>query len=160
MILPLRRRHRWIIGTWWLLLPAAFAAGLAARKPVPAISSIPALTAGDSGEFERVVWTQSDLWPGQRIGTQLRRNMAGAMALELAVESLVKPDLLLYWASGAETNPTTGLPDNARLLGAATQRALLPFPAAARGEPGRLLLYSLADHEVVAASKPLVVQPD
>jgi hypothetical protein len=142
-----------------MLLPAAFAAGLAARKPVPAAISIPALTAGGSGEFERVVWTQSDLWPGQRLVTQLRRNMAGAMALELAAESLAKPDLLLYWASGAETN-TTGLPDNARLLGAAIQRAWLPFPPAARGEPGRLLLYSLADHEIVAASKPLVVQPD
>jgi hypothetical protein len=52
------------------------------------------------------------------------------------------------------------LPDNARLLGALSNRSPLPIPADVRGESGRLLLYSLAVHEVVAASQSFVVEKD
>ena len=67
---------------------------------------------------------------------------------------LAKPDVLVYWAAGKET-AVEGLPDNARLLGALSNHAPLPIPADVRGEAGRFVLYSLADHEVVATSKAL-----
>ena len=111
-----------------------------------------------ASDFGAVVWTKADLWPDQRIITSLRRNAAGIAAVELMFQDLVKPDVLVYWAAGKET-AVESLPDNARLLGALSNRVPLPIPADARGEAGRLVLYSLADHEVVAVSqllKPLI----
>ena len=70
---------------------------------------------------------------------------------------LAKPDVLVYWAAGKET-AVEGLPDNARLLGALSNH--LPLPTDARGETGRLVLYSLADHELVAVSRGFIVQKD
>ena len=151
MIRPLRQRHRVIVCTLGVLLPVAFAAGLVARKTVPVIASLPSGLAGQANDFGRVVWTKTDVWPGQRIITSLRRDAAGSVAVELMFRDLAKPDVLVYWAAGKES-AVEGLPDNARLLGALSHRAPLPIPADARGEAGRFVLYSLADHEVVAVS--------
>lgn len=159
MIRPLRQRHRTMVCTLGVLLPIAFAAGLAARKPVPVAATVPSGLADQANDFGRVVWTRTDLWPGQRIVTSLRRNAAGSVAVELIVRDLAKPDVLVYSAAGKDT-AVEGLPDNARLLGALSNRAALPIPADARGETGRLVLYSLADQEVVAASRAFTVQKD
>jgi hypothetical protein len=135
-----------------VLLPAAFAAGLVARKPIPVAATVPSGLAGPSNDFGKVVWTKTDLWPGQRIITNLRRDAAGSVAVELMLRDLARPDVLVYWAAGKEST-VEGLPDHARLLGALSNRTPLPIPTDARGETGRFVLYSLADHEVVAASK-------
>ncbi len=157
MIRPLRRRHRVIVSTLGVLLPVAFAASLAARKPVPVVATVPSGLADQGNDFGRIVWTKTDIWPGQRIVTSLRRDSAGSVAVELMFRDLAKPDVLFYWAAGKEA-AAGGLPDNARLLGALSNRTPLPIPAAVRGEVGRFVLYSLADHEVVASSKPFIVQ--
>lgn len=70
-----------------------------------------------------------------------------------AVKEFVKPDLIVYWISG---NPeiTGKLPDNALLLGAFSASAL-SLPATAASESGALVLYSLANNEIVAVSKPV-----
>jgi hypothetical protein len=159
MIRPLRQRHRVIVCTLGVLLPVALAAGLAARKPVPMAANLPLELAGQRNDFAKVVWTKTDLWPGQHILTSLRRDAAGSGAVELMFRDLAKPDVLVYWAAGKES-AGEGWPDNARLLGALSNRAPLPIPGEVRGEAGRLLLYSLADHEVVAASKAFVVEKD
>src|SRR5437870_1315052 len=154
MIRPLRKRHRVMVCTLGVLLPVAFAAGLVARKPVPVAATMPSELAGTASDFGRVVWTKPDIWPGQRIITSLRRDAAGSVAVELLCRDLAKPDVLVYWAAGKE--PTAeGLPDKARLLGALSNRVPFPIPADARGEIGRLVLYSLADQEVVTASNPV-----
>ena len=159
MIRPLRQRHRLMVCTLGVLLPIAFTAGIAARKPVPMAVNVPPGLAGKENDFSKVVWTKTDLWPGQRIITSLRRDAAGSLAVELMFQDLVKPDVLVYWAAGKDT-AGEGLPDNARLLGALASRTSLPLPTDVRGEAGRFVLYSLADHEVVAASRAFIIQKD
>ena len=159
MIRPLRQRHRVMVCTLGVLLPVAFIGGIAARRPVAVSNSVPVELENEASDFGTVIWTKADLWPDQRIITSLRRNAAGIAAVELMFRDLVKPDVLVYWAAGKET-AVESLPDNARLLGALSNRVPLPIPADARGEAGRLVLYSLADHEVVATSRAFIVQKD
>ncbi|MEO8429377.1 MAG: hypothetical protein ABI651_19975 [Verrucomicrobiota bacterium] len=156
MIRPLRRRHRVMVCTLGVLLPFVFVAGIAARRPVPVARSVPVELESKLSDFGTVVWTKADLLPGQRIITSLRRNAASLVAVTFMFRDLAKPDVLVYWATGKGT-AVEGLPDNARLLGALSNGVPLPIPAAARGEAGRVVLYSLADHEVVATSKPLTL---
>ena len=157
MIRPLRQRHRVVVCALGVLLPLAFAAGLAARKPLPIAKSLPSELTGKAKDFGHVLWTKADLWPGQLIITSLRRDAAGSVGVALMFRDLVKPDLLIYWASGKET-AIEGLPETARLLGALSDGTPLSFPPEARGEAGRFVLYSLADHEVVATSSTFIVQ--
>ncbi len=152
MIRPLRKRHCVMVCTLGVLLPVAFAAGLVARKPVPVAATMPSELAGTASDFDRLVWTKPDIWPGQRIITSLRRDAAGSAVVALMFRDLAKPDVLVYWAAGKDT-AAEGLPENARLLGALSNGAPLSIPGDMRGETGRFVLYSLADHEVVAASK-------
>ena len=155
---PLRQRHRVMVCTLGVVLPVAFVAGIAARRPVPVADALPSRLASNAKDFGRVVLTKTDIWPGQRIITSLRRDAAGSVAVELMFGDLVKPDVLLYWAAGKEGMAVDGLPENARFLGAPSDGAPLPIPAEARGETGRFVLYSLANHEVVAASSPFIIQ--
>lgn len=160
MIRPLRQRHRVTVCTLGIVLPIAFIAGIAGRKPIPMSAALPSQLASNAKDFGEVVLTKVDIWPGQRIITSLRRDAPGSLAVELVFRDLVKPDVLLYWAAGKEGTASDGLPDNARLLGALSTGAPLPIPAEARGEAGRFVLYSLADHEVVAASSAFIIQKD
>jgi len=153
MIRPLRQRHRAIVCTLGVLLPVVFVAGIAVRKPVPVAANVAPSLTDRAKDFGTVVWTKSDIWPGQRSTTSLRRDAAGSVGVELMFSDLVKPDVLVYWAAGRETAIKV-LPENARLLAALSSPTPLPIPADIRGEAGRLMLYSLADHEVVATSKP------
>jgi hypothetical protein len=159
MIRPLRQRHRVIVCSLGVLLPVAFAAGVAARKPVPVAANVRLELAGQRNDFGSVVWTKADIWPRQHIITSLRRDAANSLAVELILGDLAKPDVLVYWAAGKEA-AVDSLPDTARLLGNLLNRSPLPLPPNVRGEAGRLILYSLADHEVVAASKSFVVEKD
>ena len=148
-----------MVCTLGVLVPLAFVAGVAARRPVPASRSVPTALESRASDFVTVLWTKADLWPGQRIITSLRRNAAGSVAVELLIRDLVRPDVLVYWAAGEET-AVEGLPDTARLLGVLSNSTPLPSPADARREGGRFLLYSLADHEVVATSRAFLIQTD
>ena len=147
-----------MISALGVLLPVAFAVGIAARRPIP-VGSVPPELGGKVKDFAQVVWTKPDLWPGHGIITTLRRDDAGSVAAELTLRDLAKPDVLVYWAAGKDT-AAEGLPENARLLGALSNGAPLSIPGEVRGETGRFVLYSLADHEVVAASKAFIVQKD
>jgi len=99
---------------------------------------------------------KEDLWPDQRIVTSLRRAATGYVAVELICRDLVKPDVLVYWAAGKDT-AVESLPEHARLLGALSSGAPVSIPGDLRGEIGRFVLYSLADHEVVAGSRAFIV---
>src|SRR3989442_10262266 len=114
MTRPLRQRHRAMVCSLGVLVPLAFVAGVAARRPVPASRSVPTALESRASDFVTVLWTRADFWPGQRIITSLRRNAAGSVAVELLIRDLVRPDVLVYWAAGAET-AGEGLPDTARL---------------------------------------------
>ena len=135
-----------------VVLPVAFGAGIAARRPVPAATSVPAGLAAKASDFGPVLWSDADLFPGRRIITRLRGDANGGLAAEFMFSGLTRPDVLVYWSSGDEAIADR-LPEDAQLLGALSNGQPLPVPAKQRGQSSRLVLYSLADHEVVAVSK-------
>ena len=155
MIRPLRQRHRVMVWTLTVLLPVTFAVGLIARRPVPVVASVSKELTGPVVTPGQVIWTSADLWPGQSIVTTLHRSAIKAVTVEFMFRDLMKPDVLVYWAAGQETT-AKGLPENVRLLGALQNQVPLPFPVDEHGVTGRFVLYSLADHEVVATSNPFL----
>jgi hypothetical protein len=162
MIRPLRQRHRRMIFALGIFLPVAFVAGLAARRPVPTAQSLPANFKREQLHFERVVWDRADLWPQNSIRTRLLSDKPGGrgFAIELSgTKDIVKPDLIVYWSPDAP-KATNSLPDTAALLGAFVQTEPTPLllPDSAIGTTNAVfLLYSLADHEVIAISQPVTI---
>ena len=158
MIRSLRQRHRQMVITLGVFLPIAFTVGISARRSVPTGPSLSATLAGEPLHFEYVVWDRSDLWAHQAMRTRLLSAKADGkrFAVELStVNEIVKPDLIVYWIPDI-SKIEDALPDNATLLGAfvQTKPTPLPFPGETAARSGVLVLYSLADHEVIAASKP------
>lgn len=135
-----------------VFLPLAFVAGIAARKPVP---DTPPLTLPKSSA---AVWERSGLFTNAAIKLRLARESSDGYAVELsAAKDFLKPDLLVYWAAGA-SEIAGSLPDNAQLIGAFVSSAPLRLPPNALSVNGRVFLYSLADQEIVDASKPFAIQ--
>jgi hypothetical protein len=139
-----------------VFLPVAFAAGIAARRPVPGMTSLPKELGASREKVAATEWERADLFAKTPIQVRLLREGAGPghFALEFsAAKDFVKPDLIVYWVSGSPKITDT-LPQNARLLGAFNPSLALPLPAEAETTVGTLVLYSLANHELVEASKP------
>lgn len=153
MIRPLRERHRIVVCTLAVVLPLALVAGLRGREPV-VLDPSPVGQAGPGSPGRKVIWTRSDLWPGRKYVTRLRGEPRGSLGIETDAGDLVRPDVLVYWAAGTGREPET-LPGNARLLGALVKEGVLPFAADLVDQGGRLILYSLADHQPVAFSRPM-----
>ena len=156
MIRPLRQRHRKIVIALGVTLPILFSIGIAARRPVPTMASLPS----ELGTFSRgsaaTVWKRSDLFTKAPIQARLLRESgkSGRFALELSAPGdFVKPDLIVYWVAGS-SKVTGALPNNALLLGAFSL-AVFTLPANMPSEDGILVLYSLANNEIEAVSKPL-----
>ena len=74
-----------------------------------------------------------------------------------AAKDFVKPDLIVYWVAGSP-NVTDKLADNARLLGAFNSSLALSLSPEAGPGSGVLVLYSLADQEIIEVSKPFAPQ--
>ena len=160
MIRPLRQRHRWMITIIGVLLPIAFAAGIAARRPAPTVATLPTALATTQRHFEAVEWERADLFTKTPIQVRLLRESAGAghFAVEFsAARDFVKPDLIVYWVAG-NPNITNTLPENARLLGVFNSSVALLLPLDAASGSGELALFSLADQEIVEVSKPFALQ--
>lgn len=153
MILQLRRRHRHIVIALGVILPVLFAAGMALRKPIPVVGSLPErLTTVQ--KFDTQIWERNDLFTKAPAGVALLSDGANGKEMALhffAAKNFVKPDLLVYWVAGAPGS-TDSLPEKALLLGE-FGAAALPLPALATGTNGVLVLYSLADDQVVDVSK-------
>lgn len=155
MIRPLRQRHRHMVIALGILLPVAFAVGIAARKPVPVVSELPAALTGAPQKFAAVVWERGDLFTKTPVHVRLLRGQGGVGRFGIglsAAKDFVKPDLIVYWVAG---NPvvTDGPPADAILLG--TFGATLPLPDESAKSSGSLILFSLADNEIVDVSKPV-----
>ncbi len=161
MIRPLRQRHRAMVLTLSVLLPAGFVLGIATRKPVPTDMALPDKIAGDIPLYDSALWMREDLWQRSSIRTRLLAQTAGdRLAVELRPKAeIARPDVLVYWIPG-EQKPQDNLPDNAFLLGALSMNPVraLPLPPNARREKGALVLYSLAGHEIIEVSKPFTVK--
>ncbi len=157
MIRPLRQRHRQIVIALGIFLPVAFGVGIAARKPAPLVIELPAALEVASQPFKIIEWQRADLFTKAPIQVRLLREHSGAgkFAITLsAAKDFVKPDLLVYWIAGSP-NITDTLPENAQLLGAFNSSSSLVLPAEAATQAGVLMLYSLADNEIVDVSKPI-----
>lgn len=157
MIRPLRQRHYHAFVALGYLLPIVFAFGIVARKPFPSMDSLPEGLSAPVQKFAVCQWERADLFAKAPIRVRLmRENLnSGALAVTFsaAQDYFVKPDLMVYWVEG---HPPINdrLPDAAKWLGGFNAGAL-PLPAAAAATNGVLLLYSLADNEIVDVSKPV-----
>jgi hypothetical protein len=156
MTRTLRQRHRRIFAVLGVALPVAFIIGMAARTPVPAVDSLPGEIAGEPLRVAARQWSRDDLCTGTSIQAALVRERAGSgrFAVELTPpKDFARPDLLVYWMAGGST-VTEAIPDDAILLGGLDGSVPLPFPPGSPPSNGMLILYSLADHEIVDVSKP------
>ena len=159
MILPLRRRHRRMFAVIGIILPIALIAGIAARKPVPTLT-LPAQLTAENQAFTVQQWDRSDLFRKTAVHVRLLREAANSNRLAVglsASKDFVKADLLVYWLP-ANSTITGTIPDDAILLGALVSGQPLPMPPTVAEKSGRLILYSLADHEIVETSKVFTVQ--
>jgi hypothetical protein len=153
MIRPLRRRHRVTFFALTVLLPVAFGAGMAARKSGPATASPPPTLSVETPRFDTVLWERDDLWEQMSVRLRFTSDEAGRLAVTILPKlEIIRPDLIVYWAPGPPKLDGK-LADDAIFLGALNRNGALRWPANATGQEGTLLLYSLADHEIVAASK-------
>ena len=159
MIRPLRQWHRRMVIVLGIFLPVAFAVGIAARNPVRGMTSLPPEMVESSHKFTVTEWERADLFTKAPVQVGLLREAAGAGNFALrfsAARDFVKPDLIVYWVTGNPNSRDT-LPDNARLLGAFNPATPLPLPEHVRFASGVLVLYSLADHEILETSKSLTL---
>lgn len=161
MILALRQRHRRMFAVIGIVVPITFAVGMAARKPVPSVASLPKELATSSKHFVVTEWEHSDLFAKNTIGVRLLRESAGAGQLALSFSAptdFVKPDLIVYWVTG---NPgfTDTLPNNAFLVGSFSSPSLVLAAEVSKSE-GVIVLFSLADNEIVDVSKPLLLSSE
>jgi len=155
MILPLRQRHRRMFAVLGVFLPIAFVVGVAARRPIPYRTPPPLATDLQASQTE--VWSRSDFFRKIPVNVRLLRGPMGSFySVEfLPGRSFAKPDLLVYWVTGTLTIADK-LPDDARLLGAFNTSVPLQLPDDASSSGGVLVLYSLADNEIVDASEPTI----
>jgi len=159
MIHSLRQRHRRMVIALGAFLPLAIALGIAARKPVPSMNALPGQLAAAPQPFTATEWERADLFGSAPIPVRLlrERTNSGRFAVTFSsAENFVKPDLMVYWVAG-NPSPADALPDNAQLLGAFDSFTALALPAEAIQQTGVLVLYSLADNEIVETSKPLAI---
>ena len=152
MIRPLRQLHYRIMIAIGIVLPVAFVTGIALRKTMP-LRSTPPLAAAFR-DLEVQVWERSDLFLKVPVQVRLLHGPAWFSITFSTGRGFAKPDLLVYWVTG---NPSIAdvLPDNALLLGSFNPSLTLQLPHDADSTGGTLVLYSLADHEIVDWSKPI-----
>jgi hypothetical protein len=154
MIRPLRQLHRRVFAVIGVLLPIAFAWGIAARKPVSSVANLPAEFKATPQPHVGDDWEYTDIFTNVPVRVHLLRDRTteGRLAVSLSAEKdFAKPDLLAYWLpSYPETTNT--LPEDAILLGASSS-PVLPLPEQATKSDGVILLYSLADNEIVDISR-------
>ena len=155
MIRPLRSRHRVIFVVLALALPAGLAAALVSRPADPTLDQLPqALQAPAALKGGMVLWSLAGGWEGVPLEAQLSVDGAGSVSLVVTpVEDPRLPDLLVYWSpEGAGQRALAD--DEALLLGrvAGAQPVSLPVPPETAARGGYLLLFSLAQGQVVASA--------
>jgi hypothetical protein len=156
MILPLRQRHLRLVMVLGCFLPAVFALGIATRKSVPPTGNLPGPLTLAPQSFAEVGHPEAGWFAkvALQVGLLKQQGEPGQLAVKLSGgRDLAKPDLMVYWVAG-NPNLAGTLPDNAVLLGTFGPSPLILPPPAAHTQ-GVLVLYSLANAEIVDVSKPL-----
>lgn len=153
MIRSLRQRHRQVFAVLGVLLPMALIGGIAARKSIPTVAELPPVIAKPLAGTS-VAWERGGLFEKLSVVVSLATNSPTDLSLRLeAPADFARPDVLVYW-SAANTLPAEKLPDDAILLGVLAANELR-VPTSAVGTRGHLVLFSLADQEIVAVSRAI-----
>lgn len=156
MIRPLRQVHRHQVILLGILLPIVFVLGIAVRKTVPAMAELP------QGLVPMLSWVRCSNFDGYGafhkrpvfVDLWCQKNGSGPFAVSFDADAnFVEPDLMVYWVAGSPSRVET-LPADAILLGA-FGRTPLPLSKEVSSADGRLVLYSLADGEIVDVSESM-----
>lgn len=141
-----------------VLLPLALVIGAAARKATPPAEGLSPELSPKTRTFTATDYERDDLFAKSRVKVRLWQDLnTGQYGVGLvAPKDFIKPDLLVYWLAG-RPNVSDELPADATLVGAFVT-TVLPLPDEATNKEGVLILYSLADQEIVDVSKPFVVE--
>jgi hypothetical protein len=104
--------------------------------------------------FTATGYERDDLFDKSPVRVRLFRDHgSGTIAVGLtASKDFLEPDLMVYWSAG-EAPAGDSLPAEAKLLGAFVS-ATLVLPPEASSTDGQLILFSLANQEIVDVSKP------
>jgi hypothetical protein len=154
VILLLRKRHRRMFAALGVLLPLLFVVGIAMRRAVPQPDAIPHELTQQTVAFTALGYARGDLFENSQIQVRLWREQGtGSVAASFgAPKDFLKPDLLAYWSAARPADANT-LPGEARLLGAFVAGPLTLPPEASLAD-GFLILFSLANQQIVDVSKP------
>jgi hypothetical protein len=137
-----------------VVLPLLFVVGIVVRRAVPQPETLPSELSSETVTFTATGYERDDLFAKSPVQLRLFRDrVSGAFAVGLSSsKDFLKPDLLVYWTSG---NPTTSdiLPSDAKLLGAFVSTTLT-LPPESSTTDGHLILFSLANQDIVDVSKP------
>jgi len=153
MIRSHRRRHFRVFASLAVLLPLVLVAALSSRQRAPVMDPAPAVLDGRAGDG----WTAIDSGEAQVGGTVIELRLLESIAApaRLGVElmpasALRAPDVLVYWSAASET-VNGGLPSDAVLLGplAGPRLGRFALPVNRGGQPGSLILYSVAHRAVL-----------
>jgi len=155
MTLKLRSRHRLTFAVLGVLLPTVFVAGIVLRRAVPETAALSPELSPQIQTFTATGREFGELFSNSPVHVSLWHDIPGdqyAVGFTAARE-FAKPDLLVYWNAGQPAE-ITQLPTQATLLGAFVAGPLV-LPNEAMTAEGSLILYSLANQEVVDVSKPI-----
>ena len=160
MIRALRQRHRTTTTALSIILPVVFLIAVTRRNPLPLSAARPGLITSTQPTFNNPIWEKNDLWAKPLIKTRLfsnnPTNQPSRFAVQLIPEQpIIRPDVLAYWTP-TMVGSLDQVPDSAVLLGSITgEPVMMPLPSSSGKTLGSLILYSLADHEVIGVSSPL-----
>jgi hypothetical protein len=155
MIHHLRHAHHKIFVVLGVLLPVIFLAGVISRQPSPMMNILPTGLEPARNYSEPMVPAKIFSFVHSRVVAKVSSLQPGNTLFTAEIfgrQASVKPDVLVYWVSG---NPgeISDLPAQAILLG---ELGTSPLALPARAQrSGVLVLYSLADGQVVDFSKPI-----
>lgn len=156
MITSLRKGHRSIFTALGIVLPVVFVIGLYERKPLPIMESLPAgLVANRPASSSPILVKTCAFAHGSAsakvFGSRTGRDLTVQVSIGAEPE---KPDVLVYWVPGSPSG-LDKIPAGAFLLGELGSQPL-SLPAGEQSA-GVLMLYSLADGEVIDVSNPIAL---
>ena len=157
MIKPLRTRHRIMTAVLAIVVPILFIAGIWHRDIEPALNeSVPTSFESQASRFTSVVTETQQLSSDPSLTYRLiaETSESKRVAVELNASGNQRlPALLVYWTPSLEVE--SQFPEESVLVGhwAVTKSGVFELPVRAAEEKGSILLYSLAQQEMVASSR-------
>jgi hypothetical protein len=153
MTRSLRQKHRLVFVVLGGLLPVVFTIGISMRQSVPPVEIVPLELRSQTQTFTATGYERDDLFAKPPVKVCLWEDLSnGQLAVGFsAPKDFEKPDLLAYWVTD-RLAITDKLPADAILLGSFAS-TLLALPNQATNSEGSLVLFSLADQEIVGVSK-------